>query len=376
MKNPVITITKSVYADSHKVVDCAFPQRAFIIESTENTASGYRHRQQNIYDLLESKLSLEEKEYLKDTEGKKCAFIFAAGNLTFNGFFIKADEPNTLYKHNIAANAVGNIWVSMISTKWGYTDRRSTDATACISNLKALDEATKLIKYEGFDRVLILSIEDCPNAHFLDFFGRSGASLTLATEEKFGVSPSAFDVKNYGFYLGQGGNFTLVESADIADESKVKCEVLATSIESEVVSNSSGQRPDGEGYKRAMYAVLNKSNLTPKDINLIKSHGTGTASNNMAERVAITSIFNDFIATSYKSKIGHTFGVNGLLELDLCMSDLYNEKKISKIINRTESDTRFISEDIFVKETKGMNILVNASGMGNVFSSCIVRLSK
>ena len=111
--------------------------------------------------------------------------------------------------------------------------------------------------------------------------------------------------------------------------------------------------------------------VSAADIDVIKTHGTGTKSNNESEGTAIASIFghSGFMATSYKQKIGHTMGVSGLLETCLLLDDIKNGF-VPGIENRTQEDDVFLSQDTDVG--KEVNILSLAAGMGNVYSAAVL----
>jgi 3-oxoacyl-(acyl-carrier-protein) synthase len=113
--------------------------------------------------------------------------------------------------------------------------------------------------------------------------------------------------------------------------------------------------------------VMADAGLQPEHIAVVKTHGTGTASNNAAERAALESTLGKFVATSLKPTIGHTMGVSGLLETCLLL-DSAKQGIIPKIKNRTEQDEVFLSED---REFTGGRILSLAAGMGNIYSSAI-----
>ena len=100
---------------------------------------------------------------------------------------------------------------------------------------------------------------------------------------------------------------------------------------------------------------------------LFRSHGTGTESNNKAERAALEMI-PEFVATSYKQKIGHTMGASGLLETFLLLDDM-KSGIVPKIENRTEKDSVFLSDDA---EVPSGYILSLAAGMGNIYSAAIL----
>ena len=202
----------------------------------------------------------------------------------------------------------------------------------------------------------------------LKFFGEAGACITKDLEEQ-GVIPSAFDDTNFGFNIGQGAVFAVFETAKYAKDSKAQ--LLGAYTAAEASTNAIGQREDGQGFVKAINGALDLAGVTSKNIDIIKTHGTGTKSNNMAERCAIDSIFyNDIVATSFKQRIGHTMGASGLLETCLLL-DSMQEGLVPPIPNRTKKDTRYISDEVYVGGR--INILSLAAGMGNIYSAAIFR---
>jgi len=112
---------------------------------------------------------------------------------------------------------------------------------------------------------------------------------------------------------------------------------------------------------------MDLADLSRKDIRVVKTHGTGTASNNAAERAALEATLEGFIATSFKPKIGHTMGASGLLE-SVMLCESISRGVIPAIPNRTQNDSVFLSQD--AKAPSGL-FLSLAAGMGNVYSAAI-----
>jgi hypothetical protein len=94
-----------------------------------------------------------------------------------------------------------------------------------------------------------------------------------------------------------------------------------------------------DGYKKAMeqFKIYN--------IDMIKMHGSGTEQNTTAEDEAINELFGNIDRIEYKSKIGHSQGVSAVVEICKLMDEYQNK-----------------------------SVLVNASGLGNFYGSCYVRL--
>lgn len=295
----------------------------------------------------------------------KTAFILAAGNSNFAAEGRKLAEDNFLsYQYKFLPLSLTQVYAGRLASQFGKVDYIATDASACASSLKVLMDVQSLITFYGYDRVIVVGVEDQINNMTLQFFGESGASLTEKVAQQEGVKPSAFDDKNFGFYLGQGAVLAVFESHRVAKDPLAR--LISAYSASELSTNAIGQREDGEGFINAIQGCLSVANINPKQIKLVKTHGTGTKSNNKAEKAALEATLKDFVGTSYKQKIGHTMGVSGLLESILLLRDT----QVPAIPNRTEKDSVFVSES--VDKPDGL-MLSLAAGMGNIYSAAIFK---
>jgi 3-oxoacyl-(acyl-carrier-protein) synthase len=223
-----------------------------------------------------------------------------------------------------------------------------------------------LIEHQGFDRVIVLGFEDQVNNMTLKFIGEAKACLTYENELQDGVMPSAFDSKNYGFYVGQGAVLAVFESEKIAKTAHAR--LVGAASASESYSNPIGQRDDGQGFSKAITFSLHQEKTEKAKIKIIKTHGTGTKSNNQSEKNGILNVFDhDFVATSFKPTIGHTMGASGLLE-SLLLIDNLKKGVVPAIPNRSENDDVFLSHDCQTDEGMFLSL---AAGMGNIYSAAI-----
>lgn len=305
---------------------------------------------------------------LRDNPVGRTAFILASGNGHFAGINPRNREPNRLtYSYKFLPFTLTQVYAGRTAQACGATDMITTDATACASSLKVLMDVKNLIDNMGFNRVVVLAVEDQVSNSVLDFFGESQASLSWKMQQEEGVVPSAFDEVNHGFFVGQGAAFAVFESDQVAQ--RVYARLHGAYTASEACTNAIGQREDGEGFKKAIEGALYTAGARAEDVTIVKTHGTGTKSNNVAEKAALESTLNDFIATSYKPTIGHTMGVSGLLETCLLIEDIEQRGIVAGIGNRTTIDTRYLSEN--APAPSGM-ILSLAAGMGNVYSAALL----
>lgn len=333
-------------------------------ETFHNTHTGFvfpPHR------MAEKVLDPAMVEQIRQTTKGKSAFILAGGNSNFAGVGRQPKKPTKLtFEYKILSLSLTQVFAGRLAAQFGASDLVITDASACASSLKVLVDVQNLIRHYGFSRVVVLSVEDSINDLTLQFFGETGACLTHEKQTTENIQPSAFDSVNEGFYIGQGSVMAVFE-AENAMTAEPMMEFKGAWTAGENSLNAVGQREDGEGYRNAIQGALLSSNVSPEEVKIIKTHGTGTKSNNKAEKSAILSVFNDFVATSYKQKIGHTLGASGLLETILLSKDL-KSGQVPAIKNRTEEDLVFLSKP--VDRPDGLSLCLSA-GMGNVYAAAI-----
>lgn len=354
------------------IQDAAFPQRAHWFPETYRRAkTGLVQVPQRLADRV---LDQEIVEFCHDVPlNAKVGFILAGGSQVWGGgglhLYDKCYTNDLAYAYKMELLNVTNIFGARVASKLGAYDYVSTDASTCASSLKVLMDVRHLIREYGFDRVIVLGLEDSVCNTVLNFFGAAKANICLDDEER-GMVPSAFDPVNGGFYLGQGAVLAVFDSERLLQSipHQTRAELLGAFAAGEPNPNPLGQLEDGTGYRRAIDGALAVSKRDKSEVKLIKTHGTGTPVNNQSERAAIESRFTDFVATSYKQRIGHTVGASGLLETCLLLDDI-KRGKIPEIRNRTNEDNTFISRPADVP--RGL-MLSLAAGMGNIYAAAIL----
>jgi len=352
--------------DTTLIDDIPYPQHAHILPNTFRRAkSGLKYPP---HVLIESLIDDELRSYVADNPVKgKTGFIFAAGNQGWmgnNGRYDKNPDAQLHYKVKVPFIVLTNIYAGRIASMFGVHDHVSTDASACASSLHVLMNMQTLMDNYGFDRVIVFSGEDSVNNLVLEFFGEAGASLQYKDEGE--RQPSAFDDKNQGFHIGQGAVVAIFEKehAGMADP---LAKFVGAYSSAEDNTNPLGQRDDGSGFSKAIEGALFVAKAHQNDVRLVKTHGTGTPVNNAAEKSALLRSLNEFVATSYKPRIGHTMGASGLLETGLLLRDL-ESGLVPKILNRTQDDSVFLSSDAPIPEGLMLSL---AAGMGNIYSAAL-----
>lgn len=315
------------------------------------------------HKLAEKVLDPELAKTLRENPVGKTAFILAAGNAHFAGINpLNRGKSRLSYEYKFLPMTLTQVFAGKVAQSFGAVDHIVTDSSACASSLKVVMDVQTLMRFYGFNRVIVLAFEDAVSNLVLDFFGESQASLT---EKDAGIIPSAFDDTNYGFHVGQGAVLAVFDDAPTI---KAKGRLLGAYTAAEACGNAIGQTDNGEGFVKAAKGALEQAKLTPSCVSVVKTHGTGTKSNNRAEKTALDALLPDFVATSFKPVIGHTMGASGLLETCMLIDNM-RSGFVPAIPNRTQEDDVYLSHD--VDAPKGA-ILSLAAGMGNVYSAAVM----
>jgi 3-oxoacyl-(acyl-carrier-protein) synthase len=348
--------------------DIVYPQKVNWFPDTYNRAkSGLVYPP---HKLAEKVLDPELLTYLRENPVGKTAFILAGGNAHFAGLNQRPYDSRLSYNYKFLPFTLTQVYAGRIAQSFGDMDSVTTDASACASSLKVMMDVQNLIQFYNYNRVIVLTVEDGVSNAVLEFFGDSKAVLT-EKQEQTGIKPSAFDSVNFGFRVGQGAALAIFESRDAVAQQQIKphARLVSAYNASERSTNAIGQCEDGEGFIKAMEGAMHYGNISPDEIKIVKTHGTGTASNNKAEKNALTQTLKAFVATSYKQKIGHTMGSSGLLETLLLLNDI-KSGVVPAIENRTETDSVFLSESTTPPDGLIMSL---AAGMGNIYSAAIFK---
>jgi 3-oxoacyl-[acyl-carrier-protein] synthase II len=82
--------------------------------------------------------------------------------------------------------------------------------------------------------------------------------------------------------------------------------------------------PEAAGSIAAMRQALERSGITPNDVDFVNAHGTGTKANDLAEAKVMKDVFGDrrVPISSVKSMIGHCMGAASALEAVSCVMTL------------------------------------------------------
>jgi 3-oxoacyl-[acyl-carrier-protein] synthase II len=128
-----------------------------------------------------------------------------------------------------------------------------------------------------------------------------------------------WDTDRDGFVLGDGAGMLMIESLDSAKSrgAHIYCELTGFGMSGDAYHMTSPPE-DGRGAAASMQQALKDAGLSNEDIDYVNAHGTSTAAGDLAESLAVKSVFgahaSDLAVSSTKSMIGHLLGAAGSVE--------------------------------------------------------------
>jgi nodulation protein E len=126
-----------------------------------------------------------------------------------------------------------------------------------------------------------------------------------------------FSADRMGMVLGEGAAMLVLEPLERA---KARGATILAEMVGFGMSADAGDliAPDVDGMSRAMRSALEEAKMTPRDVQYINAHGTGTKANDETETQALHQVFGrqarELAVSSTKSMVGHSLGAAGALE--------------------------------------------------------------
>ena len=197
-----------------------------------------------------------------------------------------------------------------------------TIGNACAASLQAIGEGYRKIKDGYLDMALVGGGDSRLSPGGLLAYEKARA-LHLESGDTITYRP--FDKNRNGFVPGEGGAFFLLESMGnaLARRAPIHAEIcgFGNAIDG---FNMTAPRPDGKYGEKAVTAALAEAGLSPSQIDVVSSHGTGTILNDEMEADLIHRIYGSHrpLVIALKSWIGHLAAACGAVELAICLACL------------------------------------------------------
>jgi len=240
--------------------------------------------------------------HMGDTRGVAelfgCGAMFPAGDIPWWHQFL----PNT------ACNRV--------ALRHRLYGPRLSHSTACASGLIEILSAVRAIQDGQCDAALAGSAEVI---HPL-FAAGFQQMRVLAQHDDPHQACRPFDMERQGFVMGEGGAMFVLERLDhaLARGARIYAEIAAGKLLA-AAHHVTGLDMESDALAHLISGVLDKADVTPRDVGYINVHGTGTQQNDLAEargiRRAMGSAADLLCVSATKSVLGHLVNAAGSVEL-------------------------------------------------------------
>ena len=212
---------------------------------------------------------------------------------------------------------IADITPGQISMKHGLRGPNFTTVSACASATNAMIDAFTFIRLGKADIIVTGGSEAAVTETGIGGFNAMHALSTRNDSPETASRP--FDKDRDGFVMGEGGAGIILEEYEHAKArgAKIYAELVGGGLSADA-HHLTAPHPEGLGAKNVMKNTLEDAGMTPEDIDYINVHGTSTPLGDIAETLAIKSVFGDdayrLNISSTKSMTGHLLGAAGAIE--------------------------------------------------------------
>lgn len=191
-------------------------------------------------------------------------------------------------------------------------------ATACASGATAVITAALLLDSGACDIAVAGGADAMITPMCATAFARMGALSRRHDAPRTASRP--FDADRDGFVLGEGAGVLVLERhADATARGAAPRALLAGHGTAADAHHPVAPDPAGHGLRRALHHALESAGATPRDVDHVNAHGTGTPLNDRVEAAVLHRVFGASppSVTATKGVTGHTMGAAGAIEAAL-----------------------------------------------------------
>ncbi|MFO0577868.1 MAG: beta-ketoacyl-ACP synthase II [Polyangia bacterium] len=271
-----------------------------------------------------------------------------------------------------------NMAPGLLSIHKGLRGPNMSHVSACSSGAHAIGEAMRAIQLGEADAMLAGGSEATVTPLGVGGFNAMRALSTRNDEPQRASRP--FDLDRDGFVMGEGAGVLVLEERESALRrgAPILAELVGYGRTADG-HHMTSPPSDGEGAQRCMRAALRDAQglrIGPSDVGYINAHGTSTKQGDIAETIAIKSVFSDharrLAVSSTKSMTGHLLGAAGGVEASFAILAL-RDNVLPPTINLDkpdpECDLDFIPHT--AREAKVRATLSNSFGFGGTNASLL-----
>ena len=273
--------------------------------------------------------------------------------------------------------SISNMVSGYVSLLNNFKGPSITIASACSSASHSIGYSARSVAYGDSDIVIAGGAEMAITPLGLAGFNSAKALSTRNEDPQSASRP--WDKDRDGFVLGEGAGCIVLEELEHAKArgANIYAEILGFGMSSDSYHITSPPE-NGEGAARSMKNALDDAEINSSDVDYINAHGTSTNAGDLAETLAIKSIFGDdstqYIVSSTKSMTGHLLGAAGAIEAIFSILSI-RDNLVPPTIN-LENPREFCDLNYSANKTSETNIDVsisNSFGFGGTNATLVFK---
>jgi len=221
-----------------------------------------------------------------------------------------------------------NMIAGQLSISLGLQGPNISIVTACTTGVHNIGQAARMIAYGDADAMIAGGAEKASTPLGMGGFGAARALSTRNDAPEQVSRP--WDKDRDGFVLGDGAGVMVVEEYEHAKArgAKIYAELVGFGMSGDAYHMTSPPE-SGTGAALAMKNALQDAGVNPEQVQYINAHGTSTPAGDIAETMAIKSIFGatpaNLMVSSSKSMMGHLLGAAGSVESIITVLSLQDQ---------------------------------------------------
>ncbi len=280
------------------------------------------------------------------------------------------------WSHHHNPRVVANNPAGEVTLNLGITGPHYTLGAACAGGNIGLIQGLQMLLMNEVDLALSGGVSECTGSFGIFAGFRSEGALASHPDPEKACRP--FDKDRNGVVVSEGGCIFVLErlSDALKRGAKIYGEIVGYAINSDATDFIF---PNKERQIQCMKLALNKADISPEDIDIINTHGTGTLEGDPVECQAIAAVFGEHphaYINNTKSFIGHAMGAAGALELAGNLPS-FEDHVVHPTINLDHLDPECHLNNLVINEPKKIDkvdyIFNNSFGMLGINSVVIVK---
>ena len=270
--------------------------------------------------------------------------------------------------------SIVNMISGLVSIKHGFMGPNTSVVTACSTGNHCIGTAARSIAC-GEAEVMIAGGAEMASTPLSIAGFIAARALSMSSNPVTASRP--WDRDRDGFVLSDGAGSIVLEDFDHAKArgANIYAEIIGFGTSSDA-HHMTAPPDDGRGAALAMSNAIADAEINSSDIDYINAHGTSTPLGDVAETIALKSVFGENVPqiSSTKSMTGHTLGAAGAIESIFCIK-VINEGIIPPTINLENPDPLCdLNYTPLTSINKEVNIAMNNSfGFGGTNSTLVFK---